>query len=136
MSEGKIIRVNFFTGSSHANAAGHNLDPREYDYFKLRPEDKVKAGDFAIVNVMGALKIVRVHSVLARSSKATKYAITTFSLEEYDAAVKRKEAIASLKEDILERAKQAAKRKELEQLASSDPILASMLEELKKLESE
>ena len=136
MSEGKIIRVNFFSGSNHANVAGQGLDPREYDYFKLRPEDKVKAGDYAVVNVQSVLKIVKVHSVLQRSSKATRYAITTFSLEEYDKAVERKNAITNLQVEILERAKQAAKRKELEQLASSDPVLASMLEDLKKLESE
>ncbi len=136
MSEGKIIRVNFFSGSNHANVAGHNLDSREYDYFKLRPEDKVKAGDYAVVNVQGVLKIVRIHSVLQRSSKATRYAITTFSLEEYEAAVERKNAITNLQEEILERAKKASERKKLEDLAGSDPVLASMLEDLKKLESE
>lgn len=131
----KMIRVQFFSGDSHANVAGNNLYAKEYDYFLVQDDEVAVKDGFAVVEVGGTLKIVKVVGVLKHSAKATRYAITTFSLDAHKNRIERERNIDELKAAILVRAEEARERRRLEELAGSDEELSRMLGELRDLES-
>lgn len=131
-----ILRCNFSANSDWLNASekARCLDHREYDYFyELQEGEEIKAGDVAVVDVSGQLKLVNVKKVLTRSAKATRYCIIAFSLDRHKQILEKKQAIEDLKDQILQRAQEAKERKLLDELAQSDEGLASLLKELDEL---
>ena len=137
----KVIRVQFHNGPfMQTEENRRTLDTREYDYFLVRDDVEVRKGSLAVVEVNdrsagNCLKLVHICAVLARSNKATKYAITVFSLDEHKELLKKKEDIATLREAILSRAEESRQKQKLLELADSDPQLKAMLDELNTLEA-
>lgn len=133
----KVIRVQFSQAAGsemHVSEARRQLSAREYDYFLIGDDVEVKKGSLAVVDVSGVLRIVQVNAVIARSAKATKYAICVFNLDDHRERLNKIQDIESLKAAIRERAEEARERARLQELASEDNELAKMLEELRQLE--
>lgn len=133
----QVIKVQFANGDSHmsVNEAAQNLYHRQYDYFFVGETVTVRKGQYAVVEVSGIMKIVKVIGVGKFSGKANKYAIAVFDLESHQKRISVQEEIEALREAISCRAKEAMQRKHLEELAQSDSELATLLEQLKSLES-
>src|SRR5688572_17468376 len=103
----KVIRVQFSQAQGSempVSEARRSLSYKEYDYFLIPDEQEVRKGSLAVVEVQGILRIVQVNSVMARSSKATKFAITVFNLDDYKEKLEKIQDIETLKGAILERA--------------------------------
>jgi hypothetical protein len=133
----KVIRVQFSQAQGSempVNESRRQLSPREYDYFLIPDDVEVRKGSLAVVDVSGILRIVQINAVVARSQKATKYAIAVFNLDEYKEKLEKIQDIQSLKAAITERAEDARQRAYLQGLAETDPQLKTMLDELKALE--
>ncbi len=133
----QIIKVRFAQGDSHMRVDTRDvvLSARDYDYFFVGDNVKVTDKSFAVVNVMGTLKIVKIERLVKVSTKATKFAICVFDLESYEANIAKTQKIADLKAAIVDQAESVKKRRQLEELAAGDSTLAAMFEELKALEA-
>lgn len=133
----QIIKVQFSQGDTHmaANEGAQLLYYKEYDYFYVGEEVTAKAGQYAVVEANGYLKVVKIVGVGKYSNKATKYAISIFDLQDHSERVKKDKQIQGLKENILARAEEARQMRELQTLAEGDSLLKEMLTELQTLES-
>jgi hypothetical protein len=136
----KVIRVQFPSGDSpmRVDAAGVPagiFTSREYDYFLLDDKTEVPPNACAVVQVGDILKIVKVVGIMRSSVRAAKHAIAVFDLKAHREALTRKNEIEALKQDILARAEDTKQRQKLNDLASEDPILKQMLDDLHRLES-
>lgn len=133
----KVIRVQFSQAVGSVmpvKTSQRNLSAKEYEYFLVTDDTEVREDSLAVVDVSGFLHIVQVNEVLSRSTKANKYAICVFSLDEHKALLKKKDDIAALREAIIARAEESRERERLAKLAASDDVLAGMLKELDALE--
>jgi hypothetical protein len=133
----KVIRVRFSQAAGSEMPvfeAARRLSDKEYDYFLVRDEQDIRKGSLAVVEVAGILRIVSIVGTMARSSRASKYAITVFSLDEHKELMQRKEDIQTLRQAVFERAEEAESRRKLHALAADDSTLKTMLTELEALE--
>ena len=133
-----ILRCNFSANADwlNANEKARSLDHRDYDYFyELGEGEEIKAGDVAVVDVSGQLKLVNVKAIMTRSSKATRHCIIAFSLDRHKQILEKKQAIEDLKTQIIVRAQEAKERRLLDELAKDDEGLASLLKELDELQA-
>lgn len=129
-----VIKVRFANGDLHmpvnASTADRELHYKEYSYFYVGADQKVSPDSYAVVEVSGRLKIVKVVGKTAVKGKATKYAITTFTLSDHKELIKTTEEIAELEYAAQQQVSDSKKMAEMRNYAKDDPTLAAILEKL------
>lgn len=129
---GCVIRVVF---DNNVTNEGLSARGKSYEYFYA---NTAKVGDHAVVLVGENLQIVRIVGVLKASERATKWAITTFNMnqalkDQMERRQRSEEALAKL-QDIDDRLSVAALKKQVEE--SNDDILKGIWAEFEDMVSD
>lgn len=120
--EERIARVTF-------NAKNGNL----YDYIIPSYMKDLKIDDYAVVQTERSYQIVQIVDIVDDSDIASKYIIDTVDLGQYEEYIENKKARENLMLKMEKRLEESNRLLLYRQLAESDPVMKSLLEELGKL---
>ena len=129
---GCVIRVVF---DNNVTNEGLSARGKSYEYFYA---NNAKVGDHAVVLVGDNLQIVRIVGILRASDRATKWAITTFNMnqalkDQMEKRQRSEEALAKL-QDIDDRLSVASLKKQVEE--SGDETLKNVWNEFEAMVAE
>ena len=125
----KVLRCKF---SSCADGFRESqLDYRDYDYFW---DGEAAEGDFAVVNVNGAYKVVLVREVLLTSSKATKWAVTVFNKKALEERLARERQLEDLKASMRQRLESLKEMTKFEEAASADAVMKDLFDQFNSIQ--
>lgn len=110
-------------------------NPKKYSYYS---DIDLKAGDICVVQVRDneyyTVKVVGARGLSrAARDRATKWIVCKVDTDAYIKSLKSKELILEIKNKLRERKEQAEEMLIYQQLASTDPEIKALLEELRIL---
>lgn len=128
----QVILVKFNTENSQKE------DFIGYAYF-ADSEDNIKVNDFVVVFARNTFKVARVtltRGLTARHrSQASKWIVQKVNIEQYEKRLKQEEITQEIKNALREEKERMEDLFIYEKLAKDNPRIASLLEELKNVES-
>lgn len=116
-----------------AKVSFNSKNESTYDYIIPSYINDINIDDYVIVQTERSYQVVKVVDIVDDSDVANKYIIDIVHLEQYETYIDNKKAKENLMLKMEKRLEESNRLLLYKQLAESDPVMKSLLEELGKL---